>query len=179
MIFLIARKGKTVAGTTHWSLTGLLAASLLAVSLLAGCSGIKTYPNTLDKNLHIQTQTDSGSFFSSVRAAVDIYRVDAQCNAKYEGTIQLQEASVDFGIPTGKMSRLAFIFASSSFFGGTRGQISYDTLLEPRTGYHYQIKVRYQDDIYNVTVHETRSGESQSREVERRRLSTCNVAPSK
>ena len=166
---------KTLAGTMHRSLAGLLTASLLTVSLLAGCSGIKTYSNTLDKNLHIQTETDSGSFFSSVRAAVDIYRVDTQCKIEYEGTIQLKEASVDIGIPPERMSRLAFIFASSSFFGGTRGQISYDTLLEPRAGYRYEIKVRYQDDIYNVTVHETRPGESKSREVGRRALSACKV----
>ena len=114
-----------------------------------------------------------------MRAAVDIYRVDAQCQTEYEGTIQLQEASVAIGIPPERVSRLAFIFASSSFFGGTRGQISHATLLTPRAGHHYQIKVRYQDDIYNVTIMETRPGESQSREVALRALSACNVVPSK
>ena len=67
---------------------------LLAYSFLAGCSGIKTYQNTLDKNLHIKTETYSGSMFSKVRAAVDIYRVDADCKTEYEGTVQLKNPSV-------------------------------------------------------------------------------------
>ena len=49
--------------------------SICTASLLAGCFGSKTYPNTLDKNLHVHTATDSGSWFSRVHAAVDIHRV--------------------------------------------------------------------------------------------------------
>ena len=36
---------------------------LWAVTVLNGCSGIKTYRNTPDNNLHVQTAADSGSFF--------------------------------------------------------------------------------------------------------------------
>jgi hypothetical protein len=35
--------------------------SICTASLLAGCFGSKTYPNMLDKNLHVHTATDSGS----------------------------------------------------------------------------------------------------------------------
>ena len=48
-----------------------LLGTLLAAGLLAGCSGIKTYPDTLPKNLHIRTET-SGSLLSKVRAAVHL-----------------------------------------------------------------------------------------------------------
>ena len=61
-------------------------ALLLFISLLAACSGIKTYPNTLDKNLNIRTDTHSNEFLGKVKADVDIYRVDANCEDEYLGT---------------------------------------------------------------------------------------------
>jgi hypothetical protein len=152
----------------------LFVGGLLALGLLAGCSGIKTFPNTLDKNLHVHTETDSGSLFSGVRTAVDIYRVNADCRTEYEGTVQLREPNVEIGIPAGRASYLVFVFANSSFFGSS-GKISYNTLLTPRSGRHYKIKVRYKDDIYNVTIQEMKSGKALGREVERRELSTCKV----
>jgi hypothetical protein len=50
---------------------GSTVAIILLACLLAGCSGLKPYPDTFEKNLHLHTQTDSGSLFSSVRAAID------------------------------------------------------------------------------------------------------------
>ncbi len=144
-----------------------LVGGLLALGLLVGCSGIKTFPNTLDKNLHVQTETDSG-----VRTAVDIYRVNADCHTEYEGTVQLRESNVEIGIPAGRASYLVFVFANSSFFG-TSGKISYNTLLTPRSGRHYKIKVRYKDDIYNVTIQEMKRGKVSVREMERRELGAC------
>lgn len=48
---------------------------LIALGLLTSCSGVKTYPNTLDKNLHVTTKTDS-----SVDATVEIYKVESNCS---------------------------------------------------------------------------------------------------
>ena len=61
----------------------LVMVSICIASLLAGCFGSKTYPNTLDKNLRVHTATDSGSWFSRVRAAVDIHRVGDDCTLDY------------------------------------------------------------------------------------------------
>jgi len=161
-----------VTKKTYPVLIRIIAGLLLTAGLSAGCSGIKTYPNTLDKNVHVRTETESGSMFSSVRAAVDIYRVDAACGVEYEGTVQLDEASVDIGIPPGRENKLVFVLASSTFLAGKSGQISYDTLLATRDGYDYDVRVRYLDDIYNVTIHETQIGGTDSREIPPRRL-TC------
>lgn len=150
-------------------ITGLL----VTVSLLAGCLGIRHYPNTMDKNLHIQTKTDSGSFFSKLRAAVDIYRVDADCKTKYEGTIQLNEPSVDVGIPSHRLSYLVFVFSSSSFLASSNSTVTHDTLLKPRAGYNYDIKVSYIDDIYNVVIRETHPRKPGSRDIELKDLSAC------
>jgi hypothetical protein len=146
---------------------------LLAYSLLAGCSGIKTYQNTLDKNLHIKTETHSGSMFSKVRAAVDIYRVDADCKTEYEGTVQLKNPSVDVGIPSSRLSYLVFVFASSGFLSGSSSTITYNTLLKPHVGYNYDIKVSYIDDIYNVVIRETDPRMKKSREIEFKDLNDC------
>lgn len=146
-------------------------ALLITLSLLTACSGIKTYPNTLDRNLRVTTKTDSGSALSSVRTAVDIYQVEPDCSIKYSGTIQLDSPDVDIGIPTGRSSYLVFIFSSSGFLSGS-STTSYDTLLRPRKGIRYDIDVSYLEDIYNVVIHE-RQGSNKSREIEARSLAAC------
>ena len=146
---------------------------LLAVGVIAGCSGIKPYPDTLPKNLQIRTETSSGSMFSKVRAAVHIHRVDAGCQTEYQGTVQLDKPSVEIGIPAGRPSLVAFTFSSSSFLSGSSSSVRYDTLLTPRAGYIYDVKVSYLDNIYNVTVREIDPRSSSSREIGRRDLRAC------
>lgn len=144
--------------------------------LLAACSAKFTYPNTLAQNLRIQTETDSGSPFSSVHAALGIYQVDAQCKIEYRGTVDLDDAVVTVGIPSGKPSYLVFEFAGSSFLGSSRHSVTYETLLVPAQGYDYRLDVSYVDDIYNVEIHESRPGETMSRRIARRDLRTCSDA---
>ncbi|MGQ0666428.1 MAG: hypothetical protein ACT4O4_05275 [Nitrospiraceae bacterium] len=143
------------------------------MTCLAGCSGVKAYPNQLEKNLHVQTGVASGSLFSAVRAAVDIHRLGPDCSTDCEGTVQLNSPTIDFGIPSNRWSRLVFVFASYSFWGNRSGTISYETLLKPHVGYHYPIKVTYRDDQYNVVIQETRPGSPVSREIEHKDLQTC------
>ena len=153
-----------------WHLVGLLA----VVGLLVGCSGKYTYPNAFAKNLHIQSETESGSIFSSVRAALGVYRVDDQCKIEYQGTVDLDGRPVSVGIPSGRPSYLVFEFASSSFLANSRRSISYETLLLPVAGRDYDIKVSYVDDIYNVEIRESRPGDAMVRNIERKDLRACS-----
>lgn len=153
-----------------WHLVGLLA----IIGLLVGCSGKYTYPDTLAKNLHIQTETESGSIFSSVRAALGVYQVDDQCKIEYQGTVDLDGRPVSVGIPSGRPSYLVFEFASSSFLANSRRSISYETLLLPVAGRDYDIKVSYMDDIYNVEIRESRPGDAVVRNIERKDLRACS-----
>lgn len=146
---------------------------LWTATLLVSCFGVKTYQNTPDNNLHVRTAVDSSSFFSSLRAAVEIHRVGADCTTDYEGTIQLNKPTIDIGIPPNRWSYLVFVFASSSFWANRSGTITYETLLKPRIGYHYQVMVSYKDDMYNVAVRETHPSGPGSREMERRELRPC------
>jgi hypothetical protein len=151
----------------------LPSALILAASLLAGCS-LKPYHNTLEKNLHIRTETKSDWFFSTIRTALDVYRVDAGCKAEYEGTVELNSPSMLVGIPLERPSYLVFNFASSSLLANSRSTISYDTLLTPRAGFSYEVKVNYIDNIYAVMIRETQAQGRASREIARRQLSQCN-----
>ena len=153
-----------------WHLVGLLA----VVGLLVGCSGKYTYPNTLAKNLYIQTETESNSIFSSVRAALGVYRVDDHCKIEYQGTVDLDGRLVSVGIPSGRPSYLVFEFASSSFLANSRRSISYETLLLPVAGRDYDIKVSYMDNIYNVEIRESRPGDAMVRNIERKDLRACS-----
>ena len=150
-----------------------LSALLLGFIFLTGCTGIKTYPNNLEKNLYITTTTESGSFFSSVNASVDIYQVTTDCSLDYEGTVKLDEASISVGIPYDKRSYLVFGFASNSFLAGSSGTTTYETLLTPRKGYSYMVNVSYIDDIYNVQIRVTHPRKKTSRDIDPVGLSDC------
>lgn len=148
---------------------------LLSVfSLQVGCSGIKTYPNTADNNFHITTETDSGSMLSKVHTAVDIYRVDADCEIEYEGTVQMKSRSVDIGIPPRRLIYLVFVFSSSDFFSNSSGMITYGGLLRLNADSLYDVKVSYVDDIYNVAIRETNPRKKKSREIELKDLAGCD-----
>ena len=149
-----------------------LAALIVAAVALAGCAGRFAYPNALAKNVRIHTRTDSGSMFSSVRAALDIYRVDAQCKIEYLGSVDLDEPATALGLPPQSTTYLVFEFASASFLANSRSRISYETLFEPVAGSRYDIEVSYLDDIYNVEIRESARGGAVSR-VDRRDLRDC------
>ena len=146
---------------------------MLLIGLFAGCSGIKPYPNQLEKNLQVRTSTDSGSIFSSVRASLSILRVDAQCRTEYEGTVDLRNGPAEVGVPVDRWSYLVFDFSSSGLFSGS-STTKQATLLKPRAGYRYDVEVSYRGDMYNVVIREGRSGTSAGREVTLRGMDACD-----
>ena len=146
---------------------------LLGAALLAGCSGIKSYPDTSPKNLVVKTEARSGSVWGSVRVSVHIHEVDASCRTEYLGTVQLSSPSVEIGLPPERPSYLVFNFYSSSFLGSSTGSINYETLLRPRAGYTYDATARYADGIYLVEVRESGARGSTGREIARRGLADC------
>ena len=151
-----------------------VAAGLIGACVLAGCSGIKTYPDTSPKNLIVRTEASSGSVWGSTRVSVHIHEVDAGCRTQYLGTVELNEPKVEIGIPPGRPSYLVFNFHSSSFLGGTSGSINYETLFTPRAGATYEAGARYRDGIYEVVIRESRARGKFGRELPRRVLANCN-----
>jgi hypothetical protein len=145
---------------------------LFTVCFITACSGLKTYHSDLENNLQIKTQTDSGSIFSSVQAAVDIHKVNPDCSTEYAGTIQLDDSSKVIGIPAGRSSYLVFVFEKSGFFSAETST-TYNTLIRPRNGYQYSAEVSYQENIYNVIINELDPGNRKSREIETRGMYAC------
>jgi len=155
-----------------------IAAWLLGAGLLAGCSGIKTYPDTSPKNLVVKTEASSGSAFTRMRVAVHLHEVDASCRTKYLGTVQLNDPTVEIGVPPERASYLVFNFAGSTFLGGSSSNISYETLLRPRAGYTYYATARYANGIYYVAIRESSARGGAGREIARRGLNECGQLPS-
>ena len=146
---------------------------LLGAVVAAGCGGATRYADTGEKNLLIRTETSSGSAFSSVKAVIGVHAVDAQCRLAYEGYVELDRPLVQVGIPPGRLSYLVFEFASSSFLGGTRGSISQETLLRPRPGATYEVRVTYQNELYEVAIRETPPRGGRPRDIELVGMGAC------
>ncbi|MDX1406370.1 MAG: hypothetical protein R3192_17695 [Woeseiaceae bacterium] len=134
--------------------------AVVALSLLlVGCSGLKPYRSSHEKNLFITTDTEQG-FFSGVDAALDIYSMRTECDVDYQGTVELSNSRVEVGLPQGVPAWLVFRFESSAFFSNTRSSMGYDVALYPEYGQVYDVNVSYHDNIYNVEVAERRRGGS-------------------
>lgn len=156
------------------SLDPRIGAWLVCACVVAGCSGIKTYPDTFPKNLVVKTEASSGSMLGSTRVSLHIHEVDANCRTQYLGTVQLNAPTVEIGLPPDRLSFLEFSFYSSSFLGSSSGTINHDTLLRPRAGYTYDANARYTDGIYHVVIRESGRRGKPGREINRRRLADCN-----
>ena len=89
---------------------------LLALSA-GGCSGLKAYPNTLEKNARIDVRTDGGTLLSRIGIALDLYTVDAACGSKYLGTVELDDAMIELGLPLDQKVRLAYVFSRDAIIG--------------------------------------------------------------
>lgn len=134
--------------------------------LIAGCSGLKTYPNDAPKNLRVANELERG-----VRAALHVHQVTGECATRYEGTLALDQPTVEVGVPEGRTSYVAVTFDTSSFLGGSRAT-TMGTVLAPRAGYRYEMTVRYKQAIYDVALREI-DRKGASRELQRRGLSGC------
>ena len=110
---------------------------------------------------------------SGARAVMGVHAVDAQCKLTYEGYVELDRPLLHVGVPAGRTSYLVFEFATSSFWGGTRGSITREMLLRVRPGASYDIAVSYKDALYDVVVRESAGRGARPREIERSGLRAC------
>jgi hypothetical protein len=149
-----------------------LAALVMALAA-GGCSGVKTYPNTLDKNVQIRSETVSGSALFRVKTALGVHRVDERCQLEFEGLLELDQPTVPVGLPADRWSYLVFNFYSSSMLGGSSSSINRETLFRPRAGRRYDVLVTYKKDIYHVTIREIPQQGGAGREVEFRDIRAC------
>jgi hypothetical protein len=136
-----------------------LACWLLLLSVITGCSGLKIYPNTAEKNLLIRTKA-TGSFFMKVEVFLHVYHLKDDCKNDYLGSIKLKNGETQIGLPTGQPTYLAFVFRTDGITPST-------TILTPRPGNSYIADVTYADRIYNFSLREAGPRGSPGRELER------------
>jgi hypothetical protein len=151
---------------------GGLGATLVAAAMLAGCSSAKVYPEVRPANLHVRTETSP----TQVRAEIHIHRVDADCRTQYEGTVPLDRPVVELGVPAGRTSVVAVTFSTSSMLRGSRSSVRYATLLTPRAGHRYDVKVTYRENLYDVVIRENDPRGSSSRQLARRDPAQCKAS---
>ena len=146
-----------------------LICSLSLLVTVVGCSGLKAYPNTADKNLQVNTKL-SGSFLTDVEATLYIHRLENGCVSDYLGGIDLKNGLTQIGIAPGQPAYLMFEFVTSTTLGGS-STIPYNTVLTPRAGNRYMADVSYVDRIFNVSIREIGSRGTPERELERKTVS--------
>lgn len=120
---------------------------LLGISLLTSCSNIRPYKMSGQHNLSITSNTES-----SVKTAIDIYKVDNSCKLNYQGTVSIDKQNTSVSLPDGQKTYLVISFSSSSFWSSSSSSMSQETLLKPLKGNNYQLKLSYFDDIYNIEL---------------------------
>lgn len=145
----------------------------LALALLVGCSGVRTYSSALPENMRVHTRVESASAMMRTVAEFDIHRVNAHCQTEYLGRVYLDKPEVRVGIPVSQPLYFDFIFASKGVLSPNISGTRYGTVFTPRPGYEYVAQVRYLSGVYEVVIREARPGVAGGRVIERRPLSAC------
>jgi hypothetical protein len=141
-----------------------------ALSLaLAGCSGLRDYVSSADRNLLIRTKT-SGSPLTKVEAFLHIYRLKNACETEYLGTVSLDRDEIRTGLPPQQPTYLKFVFKTSPRLGGGSSLIPYGVAVTPQPSARYVADLSYADSLYNFTVREIGPHGKAGRLIERRAL---------
>lgn len=147
-------------------------AALLFALILSGCSGLKTYPNTLEKNASIHVRTDGGTLLSRIGIALDLYTVDPGCGTQYLGTLELDDSTIELGLPLDQQVRLAYVFSRDALVG-TSGTTVIEMMVTPRRGERYDFDVEYLKQGYTATGRVFPAGQASSMDIEHSRLRDC------
>lgn len=140
----------------------------LLTLISTGCSGLKTYPNDLTKNLTVITQTDS-RMFNRVYPSLHIYDIDKTCALTYIGTIELKNEITEVGLPSGQTNYFSFEFTSKNW--SVQRSTAMGVLLDTKKKTHYKVAASYKDNIYNIEIFKKRG--KKYREIEHKTHSSC------
>ena len=155
-----------------------LAWSLICCALLAGCSNLKTYQSSGEKNMLVRVKNEGGGFFSRTRPDVNIFSVDAACQTQYLGTVELDAPRIEIGLPVAQTVLIEFVFSKSTL-GGSQAATAVEIMATPRKGTRYEFDVSYLRNGYTATGTEFEPGQAKGREMEYRRLRDCVAAKKK
>src|SRR5262249_25225603 len=138
-------------------------------------SGLRTYPNAYEKNAVIRLTTDPGSLLSARAVDLDLYTIDAKCEAAYLGTLKLHDASMDVGLPVDRRVLLAYVFSRLALIG-TQGTAVIEIMLTPQRGHRYEFDVSYRKKGYTATGLDFAPGAAQGTYIEHIHWRDCKPA---
>ena len=121
---------------------------LFLCATVAGCSSLKDYTSGAPRNLTIDAEADSGSWFAKTTVDLHIYRMKGGCALDYLGTIELKDRSVMTGLEIGQKVYLKFNITTDN------SVIEYATIITPRPGAQYKALAKYANRMYEVRVRE-------------------------
>jgi hypothetical protein len=139
---------------------------ILSMALIfSGCSSVKYYPNTQDKNMLVKIKTESGSMFSGVKSYLHIYTLKSDCSIKkHLGVVELPEPETEVGISTGKPLQIEIAFeVGGGFFSSGSSVTRTSANIKPRAGYFYEADASYNDGIYDLEIFEKKSRNSKGK----------------
>jgi hypothetical protein len=104
--------------------------------------------------------------------------VDAACETRYLGTVDLDAPRIEIGLPVGQTVLIEFVFSKSTL-GGNQAATAVELMATPRKGTRYEFDVSYLRNGYSATGMEFEPGQTKGREMEYRRLRDCVSAKKK
>lgn len=147
----------------------LAIATLLALGACA--SAPRSYSSSAPKNFHVDTRVDGGAKRAAV--AFDIHRVDARCETRHEGRVDLENGATELGLPVEVPLYLEFIFVTAGSFNSSLGATREGRLFTAKPGYAYRAEVSYDKGIYAVDIREARQGAKSGRLMKATPLGAC------
>lgn len=112
---------------------------------------------------------------SRIEVELDLYAVEPGCGAAYLGTVQLDDPTIELGLPLDQKVRLAYVFSRHAIVG-TSGTTVIEMMVTPRAGERYEFDVAYLKDGYTATGRLIPAGQAQSTDIEHSRLQDCTPA---
>jgi len=124
--------------------------NVLVVGFLVGCSSLRTYSDSLTKNLVVSLDKNSDS---GVKGRVDIYLLDKHCQGPYQGSTWFEKTPKKIGIKENRQTLLSFNYLLSDWLTGKHSIIT-DAVIKARSGYRYEAKLSYIDSAYETFLYE-------------------------
>lgn len=142
---------------------------LLVSLLLSGCSNIKPYQSSSNKNLLVKSNTDE-----EVKAAIDIYHIDKSCKYAYKGTVSLNKGKNKIGLRPNTLNYLVVSFTTSSFWASSTSSMSQDMTIKPDKKHNYNLNLSYIDNIYNIELSRTHMKSRKTVALDINTANTCD-----
>jgi hypothetical protein len=120
----------------------------------SGCSSVKNYNSTPDKNFSLRVKIED----KNVEAEVYILGGLKECEGKGDlpalGRVELQQGETEIGLVPDKLYLLKIYFNTKNFFGDEIANTLQRALIIPKAGKKYRVNLNYAEKMYDVSIFE-------------------------